>query len=76
MPYMLPMKPLYIGRFSKGTLYARMIKAPEKMPADPKPATARPMMSVKLELATPQIKLPSSKMPMATRYVHLTLKYE
>lgn len=53
-----------------------MMRAPEKMPADPTPATARPMIRVRLLLATPQIKLPSSKMAMAMRYTHFTLKNE
>jgi len=44
-----------------------MMRAPEKMPAEPRPATARPTMRVVDELATPQMRDPSSKMPMAIR---------
>jgi hypothetical protein len=67
MPYILPMKPVYMGRFSRGTECARMMRAPEKIPAEPIPATARPMIRVKLLFATPQIKLPNSNNPMAIR---------
>jgi hypothetical protein len=67
MPYMLPIKPLYMGRFSRATEWARIIRAPEKIPAEPIPATARPMIRVKLLFATPQMRLPNSKMPMAMR---------
>ena len=61
---MLPIKPLYMGRFSSGTLYAKMMRAPEKIPAEPTPAMARPTMSAVLVGATPQMRLPSSKMMM------------
>lgn len=48
-----------------------MIKAPEKTPALPTPATARPMMRALLVGAAPQTRDPSSKMPMAMRKTHL-----
>ena len=51
-----------------------IIRAPEKMPADPKPAIARPRMRAVELGATPQTKEPSSKMPMAVKKVHLMLK--
>jgi hypothetical protein len=45
-----------------------MIKmAPEKIPAAPTPATARPRISAVLLGATPQIKEPISKMNRAIR---------
>ncbi len=51
-----------------------MTRAPEKIPADPIPATARPMMRATEVGATPQMRDPSSKIPMAKRYTHLMLK--
>jgi hypothetical protein len=49
-----------------------MIKmAPEKMPAAPIPATARPMMRAVEFGATPQMSEPISKMKSAMRYTHL-----
>jgi hypothetical protein len=64
-----------MGLFASGTEYATMIRAPEKMPAEPTPAKALPMMRA-IELgATPQTKLPSSKTPIAIKYTHLIEKY-
>jgi hypothetical protein len=45
--------------------------APEKIPAAPIPATARPMMRAVEFGATPQIREPISKMKRAMRYTHL-----
>jgi hypothetical protein len=74
IPYIAPIKLVYTGLFTSGTEYATIIRAPEKMPAEPTPATALPMMRT-IELgATPQIKLPSSKTPIATKYTHLIEK--
>lgn len=67
IPYIAPIKPEYIGRLESGTEYATMIKAPEKMPADPIPAIALPRMSATEFGAAPQIKDPSSKIPIAVR---------
>jgi len=67
IPYMAPMKPEYMGLFTKGTEYATIMSAPEKIPAEPIPATARPMMSAIEFGATPHIKLPSSNIPIAMR---------
>ena len=44
-----------------------MMSAPEKIPADPRPAIARPMIKAIEFGAAPQIKLPSSKIPIAIR---------
>lgn len=50
-----------------------MIIAPEKIPADPRPAMARPMMKT-IELgAAPQIADPTSKMKTHTRNVLITV---
>jgi hypothetical protein len=38
-----------------------MLSAPEKSPAAPIPATARPTINIFEDVATPQIRLPSSK---------------
>jgi hypothetical protein len=55
------------GLFFSGTVFAMMRTAPLKIPADPTPAMARPTINVVLFGATAQIKLPTSKMKMATR---------
>lgn len=67
IPYMAPMNPVYIGRFTRGTEYATMIKAPEKIPALPMPAMARPIIKAMELGAAPQMRLPSSNMPIAMR---------
>ena len=48
--------------------------APEKIPAEPKPAMARPTMRAVLLGATPQTREPSSKITMAARKTHLMEK--
>ncbi|CAI4216090.1 unnamed protein product [Parascedosporium putredinis] len=48
-----------------GTVYAKIVNAPVKIPAPPTPATARPRMKARLVGATPQMRLPSSKMATA-----------
>ena len=64
---MAPMNPVYIGLFSSETVWATIINAPEKIPADPTPATARPMIRAIEFGAAPQIKLPISNSPIAVR---------
>ena len=44
-----------------------MMRAPAKTPATPMPATARPTMSMVEEVATPQMREPSSKMKKKAR---------
>jgi hypothetical protein len=51
-----------------------MIKAPEKIPAHPNPAIARPTISAFESGAAPHIKEPSSNTPIAARKVHFKLK--
>ena len=51
-----------------------MINAPEKIPAEPRPAMARPTIRAVELGATPQTREPTSKMPMPTRKTHLMLK--
>jgi hypothetical protein len=64
---MPPMSPIYVGRCLNGTVIEMIKMAPEKIPAAPTPATARPMMSAVELGATPQIKEPISKMNRAIR---------
>lgn len=49
------------------------MKLPQKIPADPRPAIARPKMNAVEFGEMAQTKLPSSKTPIAHRYVHLRL---
>ena len=71
---MLPNNTPYFARFSSGTEQAMMMKLPAKMPADPTPAIARPMIKVVEFGDTPQMSEPISKMTMETKYAHLRLK--
>jgi hypothetical protein len=66
MPQSPPKTPNITGRFRSGIVNARMTMAPEKIPAVPSPATARPTMNVVEVGATAVIKLPSSKRATAT----------
>lgn len=74
MPYIPPMSPVKVGRLAKGTDVAMMRYAPEKMPAEPRPAMARPMISAVLFGATPHMRDPSSKIATAARNTHLMEK--
>lgn len=71
MPYMPPMSPVNVGRLARGTDVAMMRYAPEKTPAEPRPAIARPMMRATLFGATPQMRDPTSKIATAMRNTHL-----
>lgn len=51
-----------------------IIRAPEKIPAEPMPATARPIIRAVELGAAPQIADPISKMVMAIKKTHLTGK--
>lgn len=51
-----------------------MRMAPEKIPAEPRPAMALPTIRASEVGAMPQMKEPSSKMKRAIRYVHLMEK--
>jgi hypothetical protein len=52
-----------------------IVYAPEAMPAPPAPATARPTMRVVLFLDTAQMRLPTSKMKIATMKLVFSGKY-
>lgn len=67
------MTPMYVGRWRSGTVTEIIRMAPEKIPAAPTPAIARPMIKAVEFGAMPQIKLPSSKIARAMRYTHLML---
>ena len=54
-PYIAPISPEYIGLLTRGTAYAIMTRAPENIPADPTPATARPMIKATEVGAAPQM---------------------
>jgi hypothetical protein len=60
------------GLLGKGTVMEIITRAPEKIPATPIPAIARPTIKTVLEGATAQIKLPISKIRTATKKAHLT----
>ena len=49
-----------MGLFGRGTMGIMIIIEPEKMPADPKPATARPIMKTKDVGAAAQMTEPTS----------------
>jgi hypothetical protein len=63
--------PVYMGRLESGTVFAMITRAPEKIPALPTPATARPRMKTVEVGAAPQRTDPTSKNPMAETYTHL-----
>lgn len=64
------MIPVNAGLFARGTDLAMMINAPEKMPAPPIPAMARPIMrAIELGLA-PQMAEPTSNINTAPIKVH------
>jgi hypothetical protein len=48
-----------------------MVKVPERMPAQPTPATARPTTRAVEVGAAPHMAEPISKMMMAIKYTHL-----
>lgn len=62
-----------LGRFCSGTAPAMIVIPPFIMPEAPQPAIARPPISMAEELATPQIREPSSKIPKKMKKVHYCL---
>jgi hypothetical protein len=67
MPNMELMRPIKIGRFSRGMMCVRIIVDPENMPAAPMPAIARPTMNAVEFVALPHTAEPTSKIPTAVR---------
>lgn len=70
----MPTTAINTGLSLSGTALATMTKLPERTPALPSPATARPMMSVMELFAIPQRSEPNRKTIMATRNAVLTEK--
>jgi hypothetical protein len=68
----LLLKELIHGLLCIGTAPATIVRAPLDIPEDPIPAIARPTMSIFDEVATPQIKEPSSKTAKKPRNTHFT----
>lgn len=68
---MAPMIPVKAGLFARGTDLAMMINAPEKIPAPPIPAIARPTMRARELGLAPQIVEPISNTTNAPIKVHL-----
>ena len=58
------------GRFSRGAQLDTIVMAPLIIPAAPRPAMARPIISIKEEFANPHSSDPSSKTPKKKRKVH------
>jgi hypothetical protein len=71
IPKRLPMKPVIIGRFCSGTASVMSTITPEKMPQEPSPAIALPIMKAVEFGAAPHIADPISNNTMAMRNTHL-----
>lgn len=67
IPQSPPKIPNMTGRFRRGIVKARITIAPEKMPAVPNPATARPTIKAVDVGATAVIRLPSSNNATAAK---------
>lgn len=65
------MSPTNIGLFCSGMIFVTIRDDPEKMPADPLPAIARPMMKAVEFGAPPQSAEPTSKVTTAQRKTSL-----
>jgi hypothetical protein len=75
MPYEAPIIPVYVALFLGSAAKAIIVYAPDPTPAAPRPAMARPTIKAVEFGATPQIKLPISKMKMDIRKLILRGKY-
>ena len=74
-PYEAPITPVNAALFCGAEEKAIIVYEPDPRPAAPTPATARPTMRAGEFGETAQIRLPSSKMKMATRKLVLRGKY-
>lgn len=74
-PYVAPITPVKVALFLGSAAKAIIVYAPDPTPAAPTPAMARPTIRTGEFGATPQIKLPSSKMKMAIRKLIFSGKY-
>lgn len=59
-----------LARFSGAAQLEIIVRAPLRMPAAPKPATALPHINITEELATPHKSDPSSKIEKKVRKTH------
>lgn len=69
IPNTIPNMLWNIGRLARGIMGIIIIMAPEKMPALPKPATARPKMKTGEVGAAPHMAEPTSKISTETKNV-------
>ena len=67
IPNMDPIKPVYMGRLTSGTLWLMIRIEPENSPAAPRPAMARPQISPTEVGVTAQTRDPTSKMERAIK---------
>ena len=72
---MLPTRAMNMGRLLRTMLELMTTIDPEKTPAHPQPAIARPTINIRLFIARPHTRLPSSKMDKADRKAQRTLKW-
>jgi len=73
-PKHAPKRPCSMGRLASGTVLNMIKIAPVKIPLLPRPATARPTISMLLFRAAPQMMLPSSNKKMPDRKTGLVGK--
>lgn len=66
----MPKMAVKVGRLRTGISGSNIIIPPEKMPAEPIPAIARPIMKAVELGAAPQRADPASKMTIVIRYTH------
>jgi len=69
------MSPISFGRASSGAAVATMVNAPFRMPAPPRPETARPIMNIMLVLEAAQMVEPISNTTNAAIKTSLELWY-
>ena len=67
--------PISVGRFAGDAATATMVSAPLMIPEAPIPATARPRMSILLDVANAQIRDPNSNPATKQRKENFRLKY-
>jgi hypothetical protein len=65
LTYTDPTAPMYAGLTESGVVMATMMRHPANTPAHPTPAMARPTIKTSELGATPQIRLPNSKIDSA-----------
>jgi hypothetical protein len=73
-PKHAPNSPCNIGLLASGTVFNIIRIAPVKIPDDPKPATALPIINIRLLVAAPHIALPASNINIPDRKTTLVEK--